>query len=374
MKKFTLTLLLLMCCLFINSKTNAQSKESDEVIKVDTNLVSIPVVVNDRNGRYIPNLKQSDFSVFQDGTKQDISFFASVEEPVNVALMLDTSKSTQGVLGEMQDAADDFIKMLKPSERATIVTFDYQVNTLCPLTSDRQTIERAIDQVDVGEYGGTVMRDAVDEVISKSFAGVKGRRAIILLTDGKDSGSSPSEEELLKSLEESDVMIYSIFYDTSGRNNQRGGMGGRGNGSYGGYGNQRDRDNGAYGDQRDRGNGGYSNQGGYGGRGGYSNRGDNFPNQRQQDRRRQRQMQNNENAIDYLSQMSELTAGRLYQDANVDLQKTFALIADELKKQYRIGYYPKEEMADNDAIHQIKVKVNRDDVAIRARSTYRTKQ
>lgn len=337
---------LLFCCLAATAVVKAQNREADEVIKVNTNLVSIPVVVNDRQGRYIPNLNQSDFAIFQDGAPQEISFFAAEEEPLNVALLLDTSKSTQGVLGEIKDAAQDFIKLLKPADRAAIVTFDYQVNTLSPLTADQRMLERAIDRVDIGEFAGTVMRDAVDETINKSFANVKGRKAIILLTDGKDFGSSPTEEELLKNLEESDVMIYTVFYDTAGRRNlQR-------NGGFGGMGGMRG--------------------GGFGRRGGIF--ADDFPRRQRQEEKRQRQARANANAIDYLSQMAQLTAGRFYQDDNTDLQKTFALIADELKKQYRIGYYPKEEIAQNDDVHQIKVKVSRNDVAVRARATYRFKQ
>ncbi|MGI8469437.1 MAG: VWA domain-containing protein [Pyrinomonadaceae bacterium] len=346
MKIITLAFLV-FCCLAITSEVKAQGKETDEIIKVNTNLVSIPVVVNDRDGRYIPNLKQSDFSVFQDGEPQEISFFAAEEEPLNVALLLDTSKSTRNVLGEIQDAANDFIRLLKPDDRATIVTFDYRVNFLSPLTSDRQTLERAIDEVDVGEFAGTVMRDAVAQVVNKSFAGVSGRKAIILLTDGKDFGSSPTEQELLKNLEESDVMIYSIFYDTTQRQNFRGNGGGMG---------------------------GMRRGGGFGRRGDIF--ADDFPprDNPRAEMRRERQTLKNENAKNYLSQMSELTAGRFYEDANTNLGKTFALIADELKKQYRIGFYPKDEIAADNAVHQIKVKVARNDVAVRARSTYRLKQ
>ena len=343
MKTHILIFALVFCCAAAFD-VKAQNKETDEVIKVNTNLVSVPVVVNDRQGRFIPNLKQSDFSIFQDGEPQEISFFAPVEEPISVALLLDTSKSTRNVLGEIQDAADDFIKLLKPADHAMIVTFDYQVNALSPLTSDRRALEQAIGQVDIGEYAGTVMRDAVAEVVDKSFADVKGRKAIILLTDGKDHGSSPTQQELLNKLEESDVMVYTVFYDTAARRFFR----------------------------RDDNLGGMRRGGGLSGRGGMID--EDFPRPRQQERRRERQARANENAVNYLSQVSELTAGRFYQDENIDLQKTFTLIADELKKQYRIGYYPKEETIQNDAVHQIKVKVSRPDVAVRARATYRFKQ
>ncbi|MGI9036728.1 MAG: VWA domain-containing protein [Pyrinomonadaceae bacterium] len=339
----------LLCCFIFVPNARAQKAESDEVIKVKTDLVSVPVVVNDRQGRYIPNLTQTDFSIFQDGEKQEISFFAAEEEPLNVAILLDTSKSTRNILGEIRDAAEDFVKLLQPADRAMIVTFDYQVSFLSPLTADHRTLESAISRVDIGEFGGTVMRDAVAETINKSFANVKGRKAIILLTDGKDHGSSPTEDELLNNLQESDVLIYSVYYDTSRQQNFRG------NGGFGGMGGMR------------RG-------------GGFGRRGDifggDFPTRNPQaERRRERQERVNEAAKNYLSELSQVTAGRFYEGANTNLKKTFAQIADELKKQYRIGFYPKDETAAaDDAVHQIKVKVNRSDVAIRARSTYRLKQ
>lgn len=377
MKNFAFVFLLMFCCLFAVSNSAAQSKEQDEIIKVDTNLVSIPVVVNDRNGKHIPNLKATDFSVFENGAKQQISFFAAEEEPINVVILLDTSKSTQDILGEIQDAADNFIQLLKPTDRAMIATFDYQVNLLSPLTADRQTLERAIDNVDVGEYAGTVMRDAIDEVIHQSLANVTGRKAIILLTDGKDAGSVPTEEELLQDLEESDVIIYSVFYETGGGNNFRagnrgfGGMGGmrRGNGGFDPKDRIDPRD-----DRMNRRNG---RDDGYGDRrGGIYD--DNFPMRRQQERRRQRQGMRNEEAANYLSQMSETTAGRFYESNNTDLTQTFAQIADELKKQYRVGYYPNETTSEtaetNDEVRQIKVQVARQNVAVRARSTYRLKK
>ena len=376
MKKFVLIFALCFCCFPGILNVAAQNKEQDEVIKIDTNLVSIPVVVNDRNGRHIPNLKQSDFSVFENGQKQEISFFASTEEPLNVVLLLDTSRSTQNVLGEIQDAADNFIGLLKPSDRAMIATFDYRVNFLSPLTSDRRILERAIDNVDIGEFAGTVMRDAIDEVVNKSFSGVQGRKAIILLTDGKDVGSVPTEEELLKELEESDVMIYSVFYETGGQNNFR-----TANRRFGGFGGM-NRGNDDF-DPRDDRRGGMNQRNNdrermrrdddFGGRrGGIYD--DDFPMRPGQERRRQRQALKNENAADYLSQMAELTAGRFYENFNTDLNQTFAQIADELKKQYRIGYYPKDGTAEvAEDVRQIKVQVARQNVAVRARSTYRIK-
>jgi len=323
--------------------TTSRAQNTDEVIKVDVNLVSVPVIVSDRQGRYVAGLKAEDFSVYQDGRKQTVSFFGTEEEPLNVAILLDTSKSTKDVLKQIKNAAKDFIKLLQPNDRAMIVTFDYRVTVLSPLTSDRKELEKAIKKVEIGEKVGTVMRDAVQEVVSNSFANVKGRKAIILLTDGKDFGSYPTKAELLDTVEENDVMIYSVFYKTRMGGNQRiidrvlnGGIFGR------------------------RGMRRFPNGGGTP---------PNFP------RNRGGGMggEADEDAKVYLQKMSDSTAGRFYEKEVTDLKKTFEIIADELRKQYRLGFYP-DELDKNADVHQLKVKVSLSDVAVRSRGTYRSRK
>src|SRR5215213_282315 len=94
---FTLSI----CCLF-SLALKAQEKTDDEVIKVNTNLVTIPVIVSDRRNRYISGLKAEDFTVLKDGEKQNIEYFIAEEAPLNVAILLDTSRSTEMVLDEIQ--------------------------------------------------------------------------------------------------------------------------------------------------------------------------------------------------------------------------------------------------------------------------------
>ncbi len=96
---------------------HSQTTEPNKTKKTNNTLVSVPVVVSDREGHYIPGLKKEDFTVFQDGVKQNIAFFATYDEPVNIALLLDTSGSTDDVLEEIKDAAKDFIELLNPSDK-----------------------------------------------------------------------------------------------------------------------------------------------------------------------------------------------------------------------------------------------------------------
>ena len=215
------------------SAVRGQDNQPAEVIKVYSNLVSVPVIVSDRDGRYIPGLKREDFKLYDNNTQQTLSFFDAAEEPLNVALLLDTSRSTQGVLDDIKKAAKNFLKELRPQDRAMIVCFDYDIHKLSALTSDRKVLEQAIKQAEVGEFFGTMLNDAVLESIERDLKPINGRKAIILLTDGEDAGSRIAQSDLLAYASESDAMIYSIYYAPSmpgpfGRDRPFPGRGGRG--------------------------------------------------------------------------------------------------------------------------------------------------
>jgi VWFA-related protein len=219
-----------------------------------------------------------------------------------------------------------------------IVSFDYQVNVLCGLTNDRERLKRVIINAEIGAQFGTVLRDAVFETVYKNFAGVKGRKAVVLLTDGKDFGSLTGSDELIYRLEESDTLVYSIFYETGFM--QRRMM----------------RQNFPFPGRR--------------GGGGAVRRRDRFPGDRFPERR-QRNEQANEDAVDYLRELADVSAGRFYQSEIKDLSKTFEAIAEELRKQYLIGFYP--ENVEAGKVYQIKVKTDRSDAVVRSKNTFRVK-
>lgn len=343
-------------CLFttaIFSSVSAQEKSiaTDDVIKIDTTLVSVPVIVSDRNGRYVPNLTANDFKLFQDGAEQKIDFFAATEEPLTVALLIDTSRSTQGVLDEIKDAAQNFVKLLQPRDRAMIVSFDYGTHLLTPITSNHEQLNDAIEDADIGEYVGTTLRDAVYETVSRAFAGIKGRKAIILLTDGKDAGSSVSASNLLYSLQESDTLVYTVFYETGQNNRNRRNFPQDNGGIFGG---------------------GFPRGGGRNNRFPRNSGGNNFPNRRQDNpQRRERVERQNEMAQDFLQELSDTTAGRFYPSQIGHLKNTFGLIVDELRYQYRLGFYPPDEKQDAGKLHNLKVKITRPEAIVRARDSYR---
>lgn len=317
------------------------SAQTDDTIKVDTRLVSIPVIVSDRDGRYVPNLQQTDFKIFQDGAEQPIAFFAATEEPVAVAILIDTSQSTHEVLGDIKDSAKSFIKLLTPRDRAMVVSFDYDTHVLSQLTSDQNQLASAIKSAEIPDrLVGTTLRDAVYQTVTSSFRGIHGRKAIIVLTDGKDAGSYIRTPALLNRMEESDTLVYTVMFKTGDRMPNRG---------FGG--------------------------GGFPRRGGRFPGGD-FPDRRgggqRQQQREERQKEQNEQAAEFLKQLSDETGARAFSSKDGKLKRTFADILEELRFQYRLGFYPPDE--ENTNIHQLKVKVNRENAVVRSRSSYRSQK
>src|SRR6266852_7736246 len=197
------------------SQQNAGPEEVSEgdIVRVNTTLVSIPVSVMDRDGKYIPNLRKEDFRVWEDGIEQQVAYFASTEKSFTVALMIDTSGSTKFKLGEIQDAAIAFVEQLRPDDRVMVVSFSDKIRTLAQPTSDRNTLRNAIRQTEPGD--GTRLYDAVDQVINESLNRVEGRKAIVLFTDGVDTTSKRATyESTVRDAEELDALIYPVEYDT----------------------------------------------------------------------------------------------------------------------------------------------------------------
>src|SRR6266851_7164958 len=184
-----------------------------DIVRVNTTLVSIPVSVMDRDGKYIPNLLKEDFRVWEDGIEQQVAYFASTEKSFTVALMIDTSGSKKFNLGEIQDAAVAFVDQLRADDRVMVVSFSDKIRILSQPTNDHRVLRNAIRQTEPGN--GTRLYDAVDQVINQSFNRIEGRKAIVLFTDGVDTTSKhASYESTLRDAEELDALIYPVEYDT----------------------------------------------------------------------------------------------------------------------------------------------------------------
>lgn len=187
--------------------------DDGEIIKVSTQLVSVPVRVMDRTGRFVGGLAREDFRVYEDGVEQEIAYFSNETAPFTVALVLDMSYSTTFKIADIQSAALAFINQLRPEDKVMVVAFDQEVHLLCEPTTDRREIYRAIRSTRISE--GTSLYEAIDRVINGRLRGIEGRKAIILFTDGVDTSSMRSDDRAnLDDAMELDALIYPVMYDT----------------------------------------------------------------------------------------------------------------------------------------------------------------
>jgi Mg-chelatase subunit ChlD len=197
----------------VNDAVDQRADPQDvESVKTDTNLVTVPVIATTRDGIYIPDLTQADFAIEEDGKKQEIAFFASVSAPFHVVLLLDTSASTEEKLRDIKKAAVAFVEQLQNIDRVKVISFDTDLRQLCEFTNDRKVLTDAIYKTTSGK--GTRLYDAF-ELALDSIRTIKGRKAIVLFTDGVDMYSdSATYASSLKGLDEEGVIVYPIRYET----------------------------------------------------------------------------------------------------------------------------------------------------------------
>ena len=285
------------------------SVEGEDIVKVETNLVTIPVSVFDRNGLYIPGLLQKDF-----GTS---------DKPFTVVLLIDVSPSTSYRIEEIQQAARAFVDQLKPQDKVMVIEFAASVHILTEPTSDREEIYRAIRKTGFGD--GTSLYEAVHVTIAKRLNGVEGRKAVVLFTDGVDTTSRKATyDNTLDEAEESDALIFPVYYNTlmDMRAPQGGNIG--------------------------------------------------FP-----PTIMGLPQINRTAAADYalgkkyLDDLAAYTGGRVFRPESTPggLTRAFEGIAEELRRQYNIGFIPKEEGKAGQR-KQIKVRVSLPNLIVRARDSY----
>jgi Ca-activated chloride channel homolog len=186
--------------------------EDIDVVKVSTTLVTVPMRVTDQKGKYVPDLRAEEFRVFEDGVEQQLAYFAPVESPFTVALMLDVSDSTESSFNQIKEAAAAFINHLRPDDDVIIITFDSRVNVVDQPTNDRKALREMIDQLRPGK--GTRLYDALNLILKRLLNQIKGRKAIVLFTDGVDIDSLTTPAQTLLDVEEAEVLVYSVRYDT----------------------------------------------------------------------------------------------------------------------------------------------------------------
>lgn len=313
-----------------SSSTPAQSKDAatptgndeldvdeDSIIRTATSLISVPAVVLDRNGRYIPNLHKEDFRIYEDGLEQEVAYFAPVEKPFTVALMLDASGSTRARLAQLRAAANAFIGQLRPDDRLLVITFDGSIHVLAEPTTVsaiRNTRLRIPEVTD-----GTVLYDAVDFALNTRLSQIQGRKAIILFTDGVDMSSKATYKRNVRDAEEKDVLIYTVQYNTLPELPARIAT---------------------------------------------------IANDKARERVRERMMKKYAVSEPYMRELAEKTGGRFYRaEGLADIQQAFSAITQELGMQYSLGYYPKDS-SRRGGQRSIKVRVRQPNLIVRARDSY----
>ena len=150
----------------------------DDVIKVNTNLVTSSALVVGRDRKYVPSLRRQDFHIFEDGVEQELAYFAAVDEPFTIALLIDNSRSTTFDLRNILDAAVALTDQLRTNDRALVISLTDDLKTIAGPTNNQEELRQAISNIKPG--GGTRLYDAFDLALNRELAGIKGRRAIVL--------------------------------------------------------------------------------------------------------------------------------------------------------------------------------------------------
>src|SRR5213592_3197787 len=183
----------------------------DQTISVNVDLVNILFTVADKKGKFVTNLRKDDFRVFEDEKAQAITNFSSETDlPLTIALLVDTSGSIRDKLKFEQEAAIEFFysTLRRNKDKALVISFDSGVDLLQDFTDDPEVLSEKIRKIRAG--GGTSLYDAVYLAASEKLAGQKGRRVVILITDGDDNSSRVSLTETLEAAQRNDVTIYAI--------------------------------------------------------------------------------------------------------------------------------------------------------------------
>jgi VWFA-related protein len=201
----------------------------DEPIRVDVNLVSILASVRSKSGTLIGNLEQSDFKIFEDGKEQTIKNFArETDLPLTIGLLVDTSESQERLIDiERRAASQFFSKVLRSKDEAFLIQFGAEAELLQDSTNSARLLQKGLDQlrlsVPVGglhpgpvptmqNQAGTILYDAVYLAANDRLKGDVGRKAIVIITDGVDTGSKISRDKAIEAAQKADAIIYSIYY------------------------------------------------------------------------------------------------------------------------------------------------------------------
>jgi VWFA-related protein len=286
-----------------------------DVISVNTNEVMLPVTVRDAGGRLVSDLGRNDFKVFEDGRDQPLSDLALRQVPVDVVLMVDASSSVAQNLDDFRRAVDGFATRLAPEDRISLIKFDDRVELVQDWTQSRFQLHRALGRIEPGMF--TRFNDALLLAAKQQFASNKSRRAIIVLSDGIDSGRGATTFEMaVQTLLQAQAVVYVVSNTEIQRATKKAEL-----------------------DSMSRGS-------------------------ESEIRFNQLKVKDLEEGLrildaseERLSQLTVATGGRLYKPTSFDsLDSTYAEVADELRHQYALYYTPLDKTR-NGSFRRVRVEM-----------------
>lgn len=368
--------------------TTSNTSQTAPTAPADAHLVNLPVVVRDKKGALVQNLTKDDFTLKIDGKPQPIQAFdKDTNLPLCLGVLVDSSASQSKVIDDERAASGTFLDQMLTTakDRAFVAQFSRQTELLQDLTASHPELHAALKEIDTSSggnddssansggsthHGGTALYDALfltsDEIMSKST----GRKAVVILSDGVDSGSKETIAHAIEAAQRADVVIYAIYYRGDSRPmsnyNPRQGNGYPGGGYPGGGYPGGGYPGGGYPGGGYPG-GGYPG-GGYPGGGYPGNNGGNPGG----GNGRTTSGHSNIDGKKVLERMAQETGGRVFEaKKNQDFPAAYDQIAQELGAQYRMGFTPSQEVSSN-GYHQVDVAVQQKGLWVQTRDGYYT--
>ena len=191
-----------------SSSADGRLKTYTKPIRVDVDLVLVPVSVNDSKNRLVIGLERDHFALFDNGKPQDIKYFSSEDAPISVGLILDVSGSMESKMAKAREAVVEFFKTANPEDEFFLITFSNKPEVLCDFTQSVEDIQSKL--VFIRPKGDTALLDAIYLGVSKMRQAKYERKALLIISDGGDNHSRYTEREIKSLVREADVQIYAL--------------------------------------------------------------------------------------------------------------------------------------------------------------------
>jgi len=293
-------------------------------MRVDVRLVNVVATVTDTHGRYVSNLTANDFVLEEDGKRQEISHFSQdLNVPVSVGILLDTSGSMDRKIRTAVEAVERFVRRIHQDDEIFLITFSGQAVLRQDFTDDREKLSQALRHINA--TGGTALYDALGEGLNKLRSARHSKRALLVITDGQDTASTTKLDHVLQSIRAAELLVYPIGISPLTYAKNRGVVG------------------------------------------------IDLPAAALFPAKTTSQSRKDDVDLNVLHSLAESSGGRAFllaetlSSRGIQIDKVLDTIADELRSQYTLGFYPARP--DDGRFHQLHVRVRSGDL-VRARRGY----